>query len=788
MKYFCKPIGVLIALLFCLSSSNAQVALRWNPVVTDTIAETPFVDLARFQNAVKDMQPGLESSMYSGNTFARLEEVTNKDELLLAFITVSNLNLQQWSSTENLSHLVFFRIAANLQIVDPVSGQVVFSISDYLFREDWDHNGNPALNREFQELIMFKKERDSGAITQLNYNLQTKSREEVPVNATDVFADLLRLGAQEMIQQAKKQFQPARIEAQVAFAPKSLPGRRRVRGTSTEPYVLNKGRQDGLFPEMLLYSQDKNTFLRVTESYPTYSLALMESGGTVQQWDSFQSFKMDMGTPDAQALASVTRVLFTDSVLQHEDTRFLRESENALQKEFGERNSSTLNIPAYHISYASLLNSAVLRTGNVRMTYPLIGLVELDNAKIEMQDLRNQLDFDRFSSYLRPDFGLTAIVSNLSKHTIEIPGGHRITYSLLVSVHLYDLRTGEIVASGTSQKSRRYDRIAAMGITVQELDTPAVLINRIIRDALQDASAQLGGTYQPKTVTANASFVNAAAVDLEFHEEDGLYIGKRLTLSTQWTEAAMSEQSGAKHPIYRQRGELLLTGRKGKAKKWNALVNFANLKLPEIQSSFVPLYGVNQVDTKAPKLSHAIRSFITQTGTNLKRAVTNDDLSMLVFAQLSRYPNLPLHIPKSMQEQLLEFNAQKYAYEAVFEEVEEFAEDTQSIEMQAVNSLLNWDMRENQEYQILIQVPSAIARRISSDDYKTKKKLDVNIQLQIALLDENRKPIYEPVELKVKTKQSVKYNSIEGDDFVRQVFYDYIPKVMDVFCTKKIKG
>lgn len=762
---------------------DANVPLQWNPVIIDSVKESPHVEWKRFQEMVDALQPEIEQSVYKGNAFIPLQGVQNQDELLIAFVTVTNLNLQQWSSTKNLSHLVFFRMAANLQIVDPVSGQVVYSISDYFHREDWDQNGSPADEIAMEKLTLHKKDRDTNKITQLDWNDRSNKRIETSVDQTSVFVELLKLGIQEMIQTAKREFQPSKIHAQIAFAPKTLPGRR-IRRRSTDPYVLNKGRLDGVYSDMVLYSNDKRTFVQITESYPNYSLAQNISGQPAKQWDTFQSYKMDMGHSEAQALASVTRILFSDDLLQHPDAVFLNESENAIRKELGESQNANLHIPVYHVSYSSLLNSAMLKTGKVKMTYPLIGLIELDNTKINLQEIWNKLEIERYSSYIRPDFGVTAIVSNLAKTTEEIPGGHRITYKVLVSVHLYDLRTGEIIVSGQAQKGRRYDRVEAMGITVQELDTPVVLINRIIRDGITEAVKNLGENYQPRTSLARASFVNAAGVQLEFDRNEGLYIGKRFGLSTKWMDTGLVEGSSVNTPVFKRRAELILS-QKNKT-NWNALVNFANLTLPEVKESFVPMYGVNQKQVSSAQLEKPIQTVKTNFNSGIASIISKEEISLLVFAHLSSHSNVALRFSQPMQKRLLEFHAQKYAYEQVFEEVEDFAEDTQSLDLQAMESMTNWDNYNRDGFQIVVDISAASARRVSQDRYKTKKDLDININMNVTVMDQNS-AIYKPVNLHVKTKKTVEYNSIEGNEFVRQVFYDYMPNVIKVLCTKRIQ-
>lgn len=783
-----KLILVLFVFGFLISAATplkAQVALRWNPVVIDTIAESTLVNVDDIQVAVEQMHTEFENQVYSGGVFERLESARQPDEVLIGITTITELSIEQWSSTDNLSYMIFFRMAANMKIVDPVSGQVVYSISDYHFREDWDHLGRDATSLDFNQRTMFKRDRNTSTLTRLDWQPGSSSRTEVTVTEIEVFSELIQLGIGSMIQQSKKEFRPERIEAAVAFVPKSLPGRRIRRNISTEPVVLNKGRMDGVFPEMVLYSEDQSALIRVIESYSNYSLGRIIAGSGVQQWDRFYSFKMDMGTPDAQALASVTRILFSDRLLNYEETQFLRDSENALQAEFGERTHSVLQIPAYHISYANIINSLAVQGGNIRVTYPLLGLVELDESKIDLMDIWQDLEMDAFRTYIRPDFGITAILSSLDRTEKEIPGGIQTTYSVQASVHLYDLRSGEIIVSGQSRRGRSFDRVSALGITVLQLDTPAVLINQIIRESLTDATSQMISNYNPSQVLAHASFSNAAAVSLSFDSEQGLHAGKRLRLSTHWMDIALDEGATVTTPIYRPRSELLLS--QPSENGWEALAQVANLSLPEVDASYIELYGVNSIDDTLHPLGNPVSSIQVKSPILDQLETSEADLELMTMAYFAPFSNVSIRFPESLRQKLIEFNVQRYAFEPVFAEADRFAFDTASIEEQVYETLIKWPAIEEDGYTVTVTIPSARANRTGIDQYNRNKTLSIQMELQLGLLDENGRSIVKPVELNVNTQREVEPNELEGPAFVRQILYDYMPRVVEVLSKNRIK-
>ena len=558
-------------------------------------------------------------------------ETTLPDDFLMMVITFGKPQLLR-NEIEVLKAVRFDSfLTADLQLVDPMTGQVVYGLADFFARANWSQDGKHYKDSpNYKEPPAFYIGRDSPA---------------------DQFTVLAKKAAENLTGEMLRKFKPQQIAANVAI----------VLNKRKRELVFNKGRIHGVFPKLRLHSKS-GKIATVTESHPNYSIARLMDDQPVKG-EQFMSFSMFQGSTVHPALTAVTRIVFSNGVLKHPRLKELAEDELL------EGNNPDPKPSVFQSLFSKELNDNLIRSDKFRMSYPVGGLSSLKKAK---QKINDQLNLKRkeedpffFESFIMPDYGVTAIVSNLRHWTRRKMSAGKVreafehNYRVMVSLHLYDLRSGQIIASSVTNREEKFDEAYRKGETTMRYSHDMLIVN-LIRGALVRASNLLGEKYQPTNITGHIPNGNSKSVEIKL-DENSAYIGQLLTMSTCDGEQLALEPDGEKIDIYRDNGTIRIVDRV--YGQWIADFVEEGPGFKEGTKNRVVLYGLNNLPGKPQHRKGTAKVEYRGSHPNFDRQETE----YMLFAYVASDPQLQVVFPPEIFRKVRWFDDLKFKQDGVFQ-------------------------------------------------------------------------------------------------------------------------
>ena len=661
---------------------------------------------------------------------------------------------------------VRLRLSGELQLVEPVSGQVVYADADYFLGEEWDDQDRHYLAHDFDPKRVARFCEDPQDRDTLHKFVSGK-RSADSGSRQEVFHGLMERGVAKLTRDLLTRFTPRRVRGQAA----------QVLSKEKGEFVLNQGRAVGLFTGMRLVSaQDKRVAI-VTESFANYSMLRMQAGQAPARWETFTAYQTALGSPTAQALTTVTRILFSDTLLKQPDAGFLKEDEQRLDASLhGAKGDGPVAAPIFQAVFAKHLTDQLAVGGKFRLGFPVSGKASLARARVSLSD-NFEWNANIYESSVLPDYGVTALISNLAKSTRPITGGHEDRYEVTVSLSLYNLRNGEILCSSKSRGERTVREAEHGELKALINESRAAEVFNLIRGTLRLAAEKLPANCSPQNVEGRVASVERNSLQLEFPPGTSLHAGQVLQLAGEDGETIpLTQQGQTKAVFYRRLDGWPVRLERQEQGRWQAVrVNAspASSRSPKIEDK-VFLYGLPG-RSGVPAFPQLIRVHDATVASLAKDVVTSDDLRHLTFAVANSEPRLRLLFDEPARARLRRFDKKKFLADSAFA-----LPEGQEAEAGKFDGELAPDLFAN------VSVDNAQIKRISENPAKKTKEVQLDFKVTFGLYDRDGTERFKPAIFTLNKTHTVEIDALEGAPAARLYLNDILTKLGAFYCEKRL--
>lgn len=685
--------------------------------------------------------------------FARPVEVWEElpDDVLLLVIAVEaaeeqyiDVSLDEYGRTKAVFEYPV--LAATLQLADPRTGQVIYSDFE-LVSGVYDFRKSPELARLSRGEIIDEADR---AIWR-----QEPGRTWAGQDTAYVYAKMLEHVAHGMLQNMLSKLDPTPVRAQVVrFIDKK-------RGL----LLVNRGRAHGVFINSRMASSDGSLVLAVQQSYPSYSIARVVRGspGSVQPWTQVRGYQAVAGS--GNTLTAVSRIVLSPDIVNHPKLARLKVDESCLQASLAGKACS----PVYQSLMATRLTEALARTGQFRLAYPMGGLASLKRAKDRMNTALNlkQREGDPFffESFVIPDQVVVCVLSSplIGSKPYVMQGkasDKKMQFTELVgSLHLCDVRSGRVIASG-SAKAGDHQVAAYVAGTAEPLRVPASLAGQMLRSCVLDSDMEqsifrvavdsLVSNYQPVDSTAHVVSSTSTSVRLSSDTPGALAIGEAVDICVESGQLALEAAGSRKTPILTKVGWGSVVSTEGG--DW--IVELAVETDHDMIRDFparAPLYSRNSKQLDSLDLG------VLQVAGKVAPGIPMSDVdaSLLLLAGLADHPDLPVSLPDYVRRAVDAFQRVK------------FVEDVAYRDANSLDPLMNDGDKPPPAYTLQLHIATASAPVVPSSRTSTEKMLATNCRVVFSFTDSTGKEVCDPGTVRESKEKRLPIDEFEGFAFAR---------------------
>ena len=656
---------------------------------------------------------------------------------------------------------VRLRLSGELQLIEPVSGQVIYADADYFLGEEWDEQGRHYLARDFNPKKSIRFKEDPTDSSTLHKYVDGKSTGSI--GRQEAFQGLMERGVEKLMRDLQARFTPRRVKGQVA----------QILSPARGEFILNQGRVAGLFPGMRLVSTADQRVAIVTDSFADYALVRTERAPAPAKWEMFTAYQVALGSPTAQALTTVTRILFSETLLKHPEAGFLDADERQLERSLNSTNEQSVAI--FQAVFAKHLTDQLVDGGKLRLGFPVSGKASLSRARVNLSD-KFTWSTNLYESSVLPDYGVTALISNLAKSRRRITGGHEDRYEVTVSLSLYNFRNGEILCSASSRGERTVREAEHGDLKALINESRAAEVFNLIRGTLKLAAEKLPARIRSENVVGRVAAVAGNTLQLDFPPGTSLHAGQVLQLAGLEGEIQLTQQGKTKTEFHRPLAGWPMRLERQDHGHWQAVRGDAgptSSGSPKIGDKLF-LYGLPSRTGVAP-FPQLIRVHNAAIGSSAEMVITPEDLRQLTFSVANDEPRLRLLFGAPARAQLRRFDKIKFlaknAYtlpEDLDVEAGKFAADLAS------NLLAN------------VRVDNAQVRKLSEDPVKKTKEVQLDFKVTFGLYDRDGHEQFKPATFTLNKTQTMKLDEPDGDPAARLYLSDILTKLVAFYCEKRL--
>ena len=661
-----------------------------------------------------------------------------------------------------------FRLSAELQLVEPISGQVVYSDAGYFLSEEWDEQDRHYLARDFNSKTVARFREDPQDHNSLLKFVAGRSAGRS--SSQEVFQGLIKRSLAKLAGDQRSRFQPLRVRGQVA----------RILSAAKAEFVINCGRTVGLFEGMRLVSAKDNRVAKIIESFSDYAIARMqpEPGSAPVQWETFTAYQAVNGSPQAQALTSVTRIIFSDTFLAQPETSFLREDEKQLEAILHRTDKlAPLPVPIFQAVFAKHLTDQLAEGQKFRLGFPIAGLASLSRARTDLNnDYTRDWHPDVDQASAMPDYGITALISNLARARKMIPGGHEDRYEVTVSLCLYNFRNGEILCSAKSRGERTVREAEVGDLKALINESREAEVFNLVRGALKIAAEKLTERCHPENVRGLVETVDGNTLGLEFPSTAPLHAGQVLQLAAVEGEVSLTQQAHATTEFYRnlESGSVVLRGRD--QNRWKAVRNDSGRPStrPPAKGDKVLLYGLpRRIGVTGLSRLVSVSDAIVQPSAT--EVITPEDLRQLAFAVVNDEPRLRLLFDGPTRLRLRRFDKTKFLADNAFLLADGHEAEAQKYESDLLPDAFAY-----------VTVDSAEVTKLSENLARKTKEVKLDFKVTLGLRDGEGKELFKPAAFTLNKTKTIPLDDPDGASAARQYLDDILTKLVDFVCEKRL--
>lgn len=675
--------------------------------------------------------------------------------MLLLLPTIGHADVIRWRTDlaegNQLTELRF-RLSAEMQLVDPVSGQMVYSDTDYFLSEEWDELGrnlgtpahDPKRVARFREdpqvpgrLLKFVAGKAQGSLAR-----------------AEVFQELLERSMAKLGADLLTRFAPRRISAQVAH----------VLHAERGEFVLNRGRTSGLFDGMKVVAAPDRRVAIITESFAEYAIARMESGPPPERWTGFGAYQMALGSAQSQSLVTVTRILFSPPLLASAAAVFL--------------GTETAPAPLFQRVFAKQVADQLADSGKFRLGFPLCAQGSLSHARQNLNDDFTRgwhRDIDQASAL--PDYGVTALVSNLTKTRKPVTGGHEDRYEVTASLCLYNWRNGDILSSVKVQGERTIREAELAGVKGLVNESREAEVFNLIRGTLRLGSERLAARCQPASqVVGLVTEVNGATVRLAFPPVQSLHEGLVLQLAQPEGAIHLHTQSVTKTDLHRYRRGGLLSMAEQRPDGWNAkrvAATGLNSSAPQVGDK-VFLSGLPERIGIKP-FRQLIRIETPTVAAAAADVITPEDLLQLAFAAAADEPRLRLLFDTTSRASLRKFDRERFTSENAF-----VLERGQEAEAERS------DYEQSPSLVAYVNLEKAQATRLLDKSGRRSPEVQMDFKVTLGFTDRQGQERCKPATFTLNRTQPLGLDEPDGPAAARGYLGEILAKLVAFCCEKRL--
>ena len=729
-SYNCSFFVIAIVLFFSPLSLAAETKIYVFPAKlnSDSIVNNNSIKYNKLlgPNAVFDTINKANCKFFKNSSLFKLLEGENKkapDGTLLFVMSVNNV--EKKCIKEVGGYLLRFAVVMDVQLVDSITGQIIYSDtvrdSSQLYRLKSDYDLTKYLGKKMIALA-------------------AKLRKKI---ASD--------------------FKGERIVAKA------------LRNITRRSFLLNKGRNAGLFPNSRLYSKTSKTSVDIVESYEDYSIARVSSKSKMpKKGELFESYSIALGNKNAAELTSVTRIVFAESCnLSQKELVFLQIDEKRLENSLLDyedlKKDETLPLPIWQTILAKHATTKMLESGKFRMGFATAGKRAISKAKAEMEEAFTGIA-GLESTFLVPDVGVNILISNFEANETRKGKINKEYFAkATVTVSLYRIYTGEILCS-TSESGIKKEAIilATDGEMIHENQSLDLFSQQLIRGTMTLAFKKLFEKYSSETIRGKVKWVSRKEVGVKFTSNDSFYPGKIVQCGTFLAKIPLSKSS-KKTPVYvcGKRIKLKSQNKKG---QWICSVLEGEVKKGDMVFEYgVPSYK-NIVRTKGLVQIKSIKQPSPQ-----RSSMNNIELRDFLFARIAEIPEFRIAYSKNIRKKISRFDKIKFLKSSAY-----------AIDADSEEEYVKWDNSLTPTLFVSYAINEAESKLISLGKTNELKLVNVKIVSTLNLEDKSGKALCKKLQFPLKKEMKIPKSEEIGASQIDYYLRGVIPKMLNFFAKKRI--
>lgn len=734
--------------------------LAGNPHLSLTsLTNAPALHLAQLGKLIRDRVRASPELRLVADTVS-----TPPEGMLVLVVSLGHAEVVRWGTDleggRKLTE-VRLRLSGELQLVEPVSGQVVYADADYFLGEEWDEEGRHYLARDFNPKNSVRFREDPTDSSTLHKYVAGKSTGSIGRQAA--FHGLMERGVERLMRGLQERFTPRRVRGQAA----------RILSAAKGEFVLNQGRLAGLFPGMRLVSTADQRVAIVTDAFADYSLLRTERAPAPAKWETFTTYQVALGSPTAQALTTVTRILFSEPLLGHPEAGFLDADERQLERTLNFTNEPSVAI--FQAVFAKHLTDDLATGGKVRLGFPVSGKASLAHARKNLSD-KFTWSTNLYESSVLPDYGVTALISNLAKSRRSITGGHEDRYEVTVSLSLYNFWNGEILCSARARGERTVREAEHGDLKALINESRAAEVFNLIRGTLKLAAEKLPARIYSQNVVGRVAAVEGTTLQLDFPPGTSLHTGQLLQLAGLEGAIQLTQHGQVETEFHRSLAGWPVRLERQDKGRWQAVRGNAgptSSGSPKIGDKLF-LYGLPSRPgvTSFPQF---IRIRDATIGPAAETVIAPEDLRQLAFAVANDEPRLRLLFDASARSKLRKFDEKKFLADNAYALPEDL-----DIKAGKFDAELAPDLLAN------VKVDTAQVTKLSEDPVNKTKEVQLDFKVIFGLYAQDGSEKFKPATFTLNKTQTINLEEPDGDSAARLYLSDILTKLVAFYCEKRL--
>jgi hypothetical protein len=623
----------------------------------------------------------------------------------LLVLSVGEVAVDRWNTKLSGTMMTELkpRVSVEWQLVDPLSGQVVYADTGYYQAGDWDQAGRYWTEAGYQ----------SGEVPRYR---------EGAIELKPILLSLIQKSLGRAVQEIVKNFSLQRLNA-LCLVQTSTDGKPLV--------ILDQGRGGGVFPGMKLVAASDRRVLTVRESYADYALGQVAGNQEVKGGEVFSGYALPAG--EAQELSCVGRIIISKGLQKNPLTQFLEKDRALLEQALRPAEAGT-PLPRPPATWQGLLSKhltqALAEGGGWRMGFPAGGSASVKLAKKSMNEelslKQEESDPLFFESFVQPDQIVAVLVSGLSEDRQQVEENKngkfssyvRLTYGLRVALIVYDLSTGEIISGATADGEKWIrERRESEELQTMANDSPEVILGYLLRSTLDLAAKKLRQNYQAKTQETT----------VQYSPEKGQLTAPSLP---RWGSGQRIELHGeiarqGEKKFYGQKA-LLVCGKHLTPEVWPITLLTGSLPTNSSTDYRVRWLAPRATSTKIGQPVRVVCDEVTLAD-QLTTTINANDIEIAALGALASQPDYQPVFAPELRRQLRAFDQVKFGSDQSF---------------QNYGSLAVWQESagEDATRPLYFKVVLANAQSTPSTKDKTKKQIVLAANVELGLKDGSVKP------------------------------------------------